>query len=217
MASKDELSHSEWHDSDSGRRRFLWRHGWKFLRARHSKRAEIVGTEPSRRDRRWRHYLLDQRNTKDRRRERFDRNSVANRNHNRQGINTWIGVARRVDRDGAIIQRSSSVSRSSWRQTANALCTCQRYAQALVLWDARSKSAARNTWARVRFGICGCGGHLARRALIEADPVNTTVTQIATNNGFWELGRFAVYYKELFGEAPSESLHRPSRDWWVTE
>src|SRR5262249_30349914 len=95
MASKDELSHSEWHDSDSGRRRFLWRHGWKFLRARHSKRAEIVGTEPSRRDRRWRHYLLDQRNTKDRRRERFDRNSVANRNHNRQSINTWIGVARR--------------------------------------------------------------------------------------------------------------------------
>ena len=54
--------------------------------------------------------------------------------------------------------------------------------------------------------------HLARRALIGADPSNTTVTQIATGHGFWELGRFAVSYKRLFGESPSATLHRPAGD-----
>src|SRR5262245_65900235 len=51
--------------------------------------------------------------------------------------------------------------------------------------------------------------HLARRTLIGADPSNATVTQIATGHGFWELGRFAVSYKRLFGESPSATLHRP--------
>ena len=54
--------------------------------------------------------------------------------------------------------------------------------------------------------------HLARRTLIGADPSNTTVTQIATGQGFWELGRFAVSYKRLFGESPSATLHRPACD-----
>jgi AraC-like DNA-binding protein len=47
--------------------------------------------------------------------------------------------------------------------------------------------------------------HLARRALHQAAP-DTTVTDVATEFGFWELGRFAVEYKALFGEAPSETL-----------
>jgi AraC-like DNA-binding protein len=50
--------------------------------------------------------------------------------------------------------------------------------------------------------------HLARCALILADPATTTVTQIATEHGFYELGRFAVSYRALFGESPSVSLHR---------
>jgi AraC-like DNA-binding protein len=54
--------------------------------------------------------------------------------------------------------------------------------------------------------------HLARRALILADPAKATVTQIATEHGFWELGRFAVSYRALFGESPSASLGRPSND-----
>src|SRR5215468_7094953 len=92
MASKGELSHSKRHDADGGRHRFLWGHGRKFLRPRHRKRAQIVGPKSSRRDRRRRHYLFGQWDPKGRRRKRSHRNSVANRNHNRQGINTWIGV-----------------------------------------------------------------------------------------------------------------------------
>jgi AraC-like DNA-binding protein len=52
--------------------------------------------------------------------------------------------------------------------------------------------------------------HLARRALRKAD-ANATVTDIATEFGFWELGRFAVEYKALFGESPSETLQLASR------
>jgi AraC-like DNA-binding protein len=51
--------------------------------------------------------------------------------------------------------------------------------------------------------------HLARRALLHTDRAATTVTGIATDNGFWELGRFSVEYHALFGETPSASLHRP--------
>jgi AraC-like DNA-binding protein len=51
--------------------------------------------------------------------------------------------------------------------------------------------------------------HLARRALRQADMCSTTVTAIATQFGFSELGRFAVIYKSLFGEQPSLTLRRP--------
>jgi AraC-like DNA-binding protein len=53
---------------------------------------------------------------------------------------------------------------------------------------------------------------LVRRALRGADMEKTTVTEIATDYGFWELGRFAVAYRSLFGEAPSVALRRPPED-----
>jgi AraC-like DNA-binding protein len=52
--------------------------------------------------------------------------------------------------------------------------------------------------------------HLVRRALLRSDPSQATVTQIATNHGFWELGRFSVAYRILFGESPSCTLRRPA-------
>jgi AraC-like DNA-binding protein len=51
--------------------------------------------------------------------------------------------------------------------------------------------------------------HLVRRALLRAAPSTTTVTRIATDYGFWELGRFSVNYRALFGETPSATLQRP--------
>ena len=48
----------------------------------------------------------------------------------------------------------------------------------------------------------------ARRALQQADPGVARVTDIATEHGFWELGRFAVRYRHIFGETPSMTLRR---------
>lgn len=51
----------------------------------------------------------------------------------------------------------------------------------------------------------------ARRALLASDSEEDKVTAIAAKLGFTELGRFAVRYRELFGESPSETLHRQKR------
>lgn len=48
----------------------------------------------------------------------------------------------------------------------------------------------------------------ARRALQEQRIDSTTVSGVALNLGFWNLGRFAEQYKELFGELPCETLRR---------
>ncbi len=47
-----------------------------------------------------------------------------------------------------------------------------------------------------------------RRALLDAEPASTTVTAVATRFGFYELGRFSVEYRSIFGESPSETLRR---------
>ena len=54
--------------------------------------------------------------------------------------------------------------------------------------------------------------HLVRNALVQAVPSEATVTKIAFDYGFWELGRFSVDYRAIFGEMPSETLHRPPDD-----
>jgi AraC-like DNA-binding protein len=58
--------------------------------------------------------------------------------------------------------------------------------------------------------------HLVHRALVLAAPAAVSVTEIATGNGFFELGRFAVEYRALFGEAPSASLRRPAQEMRVS-
>jgi AraC-like DNA-binding protein len=49
--------------------------------------------------------------------------------------------------------------------------------------------------------------HLARRSLARGG-AGATVTQVANDYGFGELGRFAVRYRQLFGETPSTTLRR---------
>jgi AraC family ethanolamine operon transcriptional activator len=46
----------------------------------------------------------------------------------------------------------------------------------------------------------------ARARLLDAVHRPTTVTQVALDHGFWELGRFAGAYRAMFGESPSETL-----------
>ena len=48
----------------------------------------------------------------------------------------------------------------------------------------------------------------ARSVLLSEDPAQRKVTEIALSLGFSELGRFAVRYREMFGESPSETLRR---------
>jgi len=50
----------------------------------------------------------------------------------------------------------------------------------------------------------------AREALQSAGMSQTRVSEIALQSGFYELGRFSGYYREVFGELPSQTL-RASR------
>jgi len=50
--------------------------------------------------------------------------------------------------------------------------------------------------------------HQSRRALARANRHDDTVTAIANDHGFSELGRFAAEYRKLFGELPSTTLSR---------
>ena len=50
----------------------------------------------------------------------------------------------------------------------------------------------------------------ARNVLLREDPKQRRVTDIASELGFSELGRFAVRYRQMFGESPSETLKRPA-------
>lgn len=49
---------------------------------------------------------------------------------------------------------------------------------------------------------------IARDTLTSANPDTTTVTKVALDCGFTHFSRFAYYYKQQFGELPSETLQR---------
>ena len=45
-----------------------------------------------------------------------------------------------------------------------------------------------------------------RSILRESAPDQTTVSKVALEQGFIELGRFSQYYRAMFGEYPSQTL-----------
>jgi AraC-like DNA-binding protein len=51
----------------------------------------------------------------------------------------------------------------------------------------------------------------ARQLLESSASGESTVTQIAFQLGFWDLGRFAKAYHQLFGQLPSDALRRSTR------
>jgi AraC family ethanolamine operon transcriptional activator len=51
----------------------------------------------------------------------------------------------------------------------------------------------------------------ARHQLAQAHPSRATVTNVALELGFTELGRFAQRYRDFFGENPSQTLQRSPR------
>ncbi|MCP4308786.1 MAG: AraC family transcriptional regulator [bacterium] len=53
--------------------------------------------------------------------------------------------------------------------------------------------------------------HAARRHLASASPSENSVTEIAYDQGFYDLGRFSTRYCEEFGEYPSVTLKKPAR------
>jgi transcriptional regulator GlxA family with amidase domain len=47
-----------------------------------------------------------------------------------------------------------------------------------------------------------------RDALLASDAEATTVATVASDWGFFSLGRFAAQYREAYGETPSQTLRR---------
>ena len=46
----------------------------------------------------------------------------------------------------------------------------------------------------------------AHRELLSADRAQTTVARVAARWGFAHTGRFAVYYRQVYGESPHSTL-----------
>jgi len=51
--------------------------------------------------------------------------------------------------------------------------------------------------------------HAARKDLLAGDSKSARVADIALANGFYHTGRFAMRYKQYFGESPVQTLKRP--------
>lgn len=89
----------------------------------------------------------------------------------------------------------------------------------LVLADLVSASGVSERTLQVGFQRCYGQSPLRRlktlrlehvhRALLDAEPGSNRVTEIAARYGFYQFGRFAADYKDMYGVLPSETLRLP--------
>jgi transcriptional regulator GlxA family with amidase domain len=109
-----------------------------------------------------------------------------------------------------------------YRQIAQQVETLARahFAAPLTIADiCRSLGISQRTVSRAFRAIHGTTPHGylrtlrlkgVRQALLASNSSTQTVTDIAMQFGFRELGRFAADYRQAFGESPSQTLRRAS-------
>jgi transcriptional regulator GlxA family with amidase domain len=115
----------------------------------------------------------------------------------KQPRNTGVAATRRV-----VVQRAEVYIRAHFDEHVPISRLCRV--------TGVSERGLRNAFYCVH-GVSPKRWMLAERLLhaqiaLRASRSATTVTEVATDHGFFQLGRFAAIYKKTFGEAPSETL-----------
>jgi AraC-like DNA-binding protein len=111
---------------------------------------------------------------------------------------------------GAMRQRGLNRAIAYLRTADSALVTVADLCTAASVTERTLQYAFRETFGLSPLGFLHLRRyHAARRDLLAADARIDTVQAIAQYNGFYQLGRFAVRYKALFGESPLTTLMKP--------
>ncbi len=119
-----------------------------------------------------------------------------------------LSPPRRVN--GAIRQRGLQRAIEYLRSEDTALVTVADLCTAACVTERTLQYAFRENFGLSPLGFLHLRRyHAARRDLLASDCKMSTVQEIAQCNGFYQLGRFAVRYKSLFGESPSHTLMKP--------
>jgi hypothetical protein len=109
-------------------------------------------------------------------------------------------IAEKVS-DGRMRQRDRIAFRRLQR-TRHPNRTKPQWLDLFALWRGITSPDYKPNWPRHAAAI------LYREFRARSDFEKSTVTGIATDYGFWELGRSSVAYRALFGESPLETLRR---------
>ena len=125
-----------------------------------------------------------------------------------RSLSLTLSPPRRVN--AAIRQRGLNKAIEYLRTADTALVTVAELCAAASVTERTLQYAFRESFGLSPLGFLHLRRyHAARRDLLAADCRISTVQEIAQYNGFYQLGRFAVRYKALFGESPSHSLMKP--------
>jgi len=128
-----------------------------------------------------------------------------------------LAVAADQDQTTSPANQTSARSRFALVRRAQAHLRAHAHEPVYVLDLCAATGVSERTLRDAFLEQCGMGPmrylklrrlHQARRELHAAASAATSVKAVALTNGFWELGRFAVEYRQSFGESPSQTLQR---------